>query len=169
MKLTYKKAKTSELNTALDLLRKAAEFLSEKKIDQWEYWTNPPADKLKWIKEGFKNGEFYFVSNDASSLIGMYRLSKEDLMYWGKQEKKARYIHSLVVLPEFSGKNIGFKIIEKIEQEMLTDCISFLRLDCNSTNERLCKYYVDLGFEKVGQKQMPLSLNNLYEKELHYC
>lgn len=169
MKLIYKKAKTTEIDTAFTLFSKAAESLAEKKIDQWSYWLNPPADKIKWVKDGFKNNEFYFVRNEQSQLIGMYRLMKADLLYWGKQEKKARYIHSLVVLKEFSGKNIGFKIIEKIEQEMLTDCISLLRLDCNATNERLCQYYIDLGFVKVGEKQMPLSLNNLYEKELHYC
>lgn len=169
MKLIYKKAKTNELEIALSLLKKASEVLAEKQIDQWGYWSNPPADKIKWVKDGFKNGEFYFVKNEELELIGMYRLMKEDLLYWGKQDRKARYIHSLVVLPKFSGNNIGYRIVEKIEQEMLTDCVSFLRLDCNSLNERLCKYYVDLGFEKVGEKQMPLSLNNLYEKELHYC
>ncbi len=169
MKLIYKKAKTNEIKIALEIFKKASEMLIDKSIDQWKYWSNPSADNIKWVKDGFKNGEFYFVRSEEFGLIGMYGLMKEDLLYWGKQAKKARYIHSFVVLPEFSGKNIGYKIIEKIEQEMLTDCVSILRVDCNSLNERLCKYCNDLGFEKVGEKQMLLSLNNLYEKELHYC
>ena len=166
MKLTYKRASPAEIETAFMMFGKAAENLAEKKVEQWQYWLNPPIEKITWVQDGFKNNEFYFIYTDDSTLVGMYRLMHEDLLYWGKQEIKARYIHSLVVLKEFSGKNIGGTIIKKIEQEMRIEHIPILRLDCDASNDRLCQYYIDLGFKKVGEKQMPLSLNNLYEKTL---
>lgn len=169
MTITFKKAKKTDINRAFDLFRQAAETMIEKKIDHWKYWVDPPVEKINWVKEGFKKNEFYFVENENKQLIGMFRLMEEDLLYWGKQEKKAKYIHSLVVLKEFTGHRIGNKIIEKVESLMLRDNLSILRLDCNADNERLCKYYTDLGFEKVGEVQMPLTKCNLYEKELHYC
>ncbi len=169
MYLTFKKAKKTEIDRAYALFKQSAETMIEKNIDHWHYWIDPPEDKQKWVKDGFKNQEFYFVENESSELVGMFRLMKEDLLYWGKQEKKAQYIHSLVVPNEFSGLKIGHKIIEKIENDMLRNNIHLLRLDCNASNEKLCKYYTDLGFEKVGEVQMPLQVCNLYEKELHYC
>ena len=169
MNLTFKKAKKTEIDCAFEFFKDAAETMIEKKIDHWQYWVNPPAEKIQWVKDGFKKNEFYFVENEASQRVGMFRLMEEDLLYWGKQAKKARYIHSLVVLNEFSGLKIGCKILQKVENGMLRDNISILRLDCNAANERLCKYYTDWGFVKVGEVQMPLQLCNLYEKELHYC
>ena len=169
MSIIFKKAKKTEIDTAFDLFRQAAETMIENEIDHWQYWVNPPEEKINWVKDGFKKNEFYFVENDSKQLVGMFRLMEEDLLYWGKQAKRAKYIHSLVVSNEFKGNRIGNKIIEKVESLMLRDNISILRLDCNANNERLCKYYTDLGFEKVGEVEMPLQKCNLYEKELHYC
>lgn len=42
--------------------------------------------------------------------------------------------------------------------------LSLLRPDCIASNQRLCAYYESMGFIKKVAKQMPHSLNNLYEK-----
>ena len=115
MKLLFRKAKLSEIDTALLLLKQAASFLQSKKVNQWDFWLQPPADKINWVKEGFKNGEYYFVENETTKLIGMYRLLAEDELYWGKQELDSYYIHSLVVKQEVSGMQFGSKILAKIE------------------------------------------------------
>ena len=96
----------------------------------------------------------------------MYRLCKEDLLYWGKQQEPAYYIHSLVTHPKFKGLKIGSYIIKQIEKSALENNISLIRLDCNAANSGLCQYYLDQGFTKVGEKQMKLSLNSLFEKRL---
>ncbi len=166
MSLTFRQAKSSELDTVLTLLKQAAEMLHDKKVDQWNFWLNPADEKITWIKEGFANNEFYFVENENGELAGMFRLLENDELYWGKQEKKARYIHSLVVERKFAGLQIGHSIIKKIEQQLVNEDIFKLRLDCNAGSPALCNYYEKLGFKKVGEKQMPHSLNNLYEKEL---
>jgi ribosomal protein S18 acetylase RimI-like enzyme len=165
MNFSIKPASVHQIPIALDLLKTAAQNLHSRKINQWSYWLNPPQEKMDWVKEGFQNKEFYFIYVDTH-LAGMFRLLENDELYWGKQQEKARYIHSLVIKKEFSGMQIGKKVIEQVKNEMKQNQIFILRLDCDSTNNELCSYYEKQGFIKVGEKEMPLSVNNLYEKKI---
>ncbi len=165
MHFATRKAISAEINIALSLLKSAACTLQQKGIDQWSIWLNPPAEKIKWVEEGFNQGEFYFILiNDQ--IAGMYRLLTADELYWGPQEDEARYIHSLVVLSEYAGQQIGRRVLEQLISESLEAGIPLFRLDCNAANKALCNYYEQLGFRQVGLKQMPHSLNCLYELQL---
>ena len=159
-------ANAEHLDTILKMLKESAQFLNSKNVDQWSYWLNPPEEKVIWLKEGLVNNEFYFIHNTEGTHMGMFRLLYEDQLYWGKQKEQAGYVHSLVVKNEFKGQNLGKKIMTQIEQDLVSRKINLLRLDCVANNEELCSYYTRLGFKKVGQVKMPLSLNNLYEKQL---
>jgi ribosomal protein S18 acetylase RimI-like enzyme len=165
LSFTTRQAGLAETTTALILLKSAAATLQQKGIDQWGIWLNPPADKIKWVEEGFANGEFYFILIE-NRVAGMYRLLTSDELYWGPQEVNARYIHSLVVLNEFSGQQIGRRVLEQQITAAREAGIPLFRLDCNAANKALCSYYEQLGFRQVGVKQMPHSLNCLYELEL---
>ncbi len=103
MELSHRKATPGQFETGLGMLRGAAEAIRAKGYDQWSIWLNPNKEKIQWVKEGFANGEFYLVENKQEQIIGMYRLSFEDLLYWGKMPDRAAYIHSLVVKKEFQG------------------------------------------------------------------
>ncbi|OIQ35210.1 MAG: hypothetical protein BM563_12010 [Bacteroidetes bacterium MedPE-SWsnd-G1] len=164
--MTFNQANKSDLTSIIQLLKNASIELEEKGIDQWKYWQNPPKEKIDWLKQGLLNNEFFFVTENER-VIGMFRLLYEDELYWGKQNDKAGYIHSLVIKNEFKGRAFGNKIVAKIETYLLNNQVSLLRLDCVSNNKGLCSYYEKLGFKKVGEVQMPLSLNNLYEKKLN--
>ncbi|KGL62759.1 N-acetyltransferase GCN5 [Polaribacter sp. Hel1_85] len=135
-------------------------------INHWQYWKNPPQEKIKWVEEGIQNNEFFFIDNLKGNNIGMVRILNEDLLYWGKQNEKAIYIHSLVIKEEYNGKGIGSKVLEKIASNAKNFNCKFLRLYADSKNRGLCSYYENIGYKKVGMKKLPLSINNLYEKEL---
>lgn len=169
MKLLFKPAKPEEIGIGLSFLKSAAELLRSKNIDQWNVWLNPAEENINWIREGFENQEFYFVENEQAIPVGMFRLAEQDPLYWGETNDKANYIHSLVINPEFSGNELGKKIIEQIEKRLIYNGIPLLRLDCNAKNKWLCAYYQNQGFVQTGQKQMPHGLNNLYEKVLIEC
>jgi ribosomal protein S18 acetylase RimI-like enzyme len=166
MKIHFRKVGKTEFNKILFLLKEAAEQLKSKEIDQWGIWLNPSDDKINWIKKGFDQEEFYFVETEDQEVAGMFRLSSEDLLYWGKNNDNAKYVHSLVVKKKFSGQQLGEKIIHQLEQNLINQHIDLFRLDCNAANKWLCKYYENLSFIKVGEIQMTHSLNNLYEKNL---
>jgi RimJ/RimL family protein N-acetyltransferase len=56
--------------------------------------------------------------------------------------------------------------LKQLINEASTRDIPLFRLDCNAANKALCAYYESLGFKQVGVKQIPHSLNNLYEMAL---
>ena len=169
MEIKFIQALSSELGDALYFFKLASQNLSDKNVDQWSYWVDPPEEKIKWVKEGFEKGEFFFVYDLKGTKIAMFRLLNTDTLYWGKKglEKSVRYIHSFVVLPAYSGrgkgKTIMFQIIDRLQQEN----VHKLRLDCDGANQRLCQYYENYGFIKVGEKTTNYSVNNLYEMSLN--
>ena len=169
MEIIFTPALNTELNVALNFFKLASRALGEKKVNQWKYWTDPPEEKGQWVREGFENGEFYFVSNTNGDKIAMFRLLKKDTLYWGKkgEEFNVRYVHSLVVPPQYSGKGIGKAVVHKIIEQLKAEKIHKFRLDCDSSNKRLCQYYESYGFVKVGLKTTKFSVNNLYEMSLN--
>ncbi|MBW2962956.1 GNAT family N-acetyltransferase [Mesonia aestuariivivens] len=158
--------KLKDLPTVLNLFKEAAERIHKMNIDHWQYWKNPPKEKIQWVKEGIKNKEFFFIEDTEGLLIGVVRILQEDLRYWGKQKEKASYIHSLVVQEKYNGKGMGTKIIHEIEKKAHYANTSYLRLDADAKNPKLCKYYENLGFEKAGIKELQLSTYQLYQKKI---
>ncbi len=166
MNLTFTQINPKDKNEVLTMFKEAAEKIAKMKIDHWQYWKNPPVEKIKWVEEGIKNNEFFSIKDPEEKTLGMVRILNEDLLYWGKQEEKAVYIHSLVIKEKFEGKGFGKIVLQKIENDAIKDGCAYLRLDADSKNQKLCGYYERNGFIKVGTKQLPLSKNNLYQKKL---
>lgn len=167
MELLFKTITHADLQFVLDMFKAAAEKIAEKNIDHWQYWKNPPQEKIQWVEAGLKNGEFVFIYTNKGQKIGMVRILNEDVLYWGVQEQKAKYVHSLAIQEAFNGKGFGKKVLQAIAEEAKQARCMFLRLDADSKNPKLCKYYEDMGFVKVGEKQLPLSVYNLYQKSLN--
>ncbi len=165
MEIKFIRALNTELDDALVFFKLASKSLAKKRVSQWSYWVDPPAEKINWVKEGFDNGEFFFVYGPDGNKIAMFRLLEKDTLYWDEKgiEKNTRYIHSLVVLPAYSGQGIGKALINKILDRLKQDKIKKIRLDCDGSNLRLCRYYEDYGFVKVGEKKTKYAVNNLYE------
>jgi ribosomal protein S18 acetylase RimI-like enzyme len=162
----HKLANIDEIEIAFKLLKDAAIWLKEKKIDYWQDWINPPDNFKNWIRNGFKNKEFFFVyTNDE--LIGMYRLQFSDDTFWGKQNKRAGYIHSFTTKRESYKKGFGYKILQEMETILKADNIEFLRLDCGINVKGLCQYYEKYGFVSVGETTIYGENLRLYEKKIN--
>jgi ribosomal protein S18 acetylase RimI-like enzyme len=168
MNIKFSRATPGELEEALEFFKLASQSLSEKNVSQWNYWTDPPADKIEWVKQGFDKGEFFFVYNESDDKIAMFRLLKNDSLYWEEKglEDNVRYVHSLVVPSVFAGLGIGKAVMLKIIEGLKTEGVKKFRLDCDGSNPRLCNYYESYGFEKVGEKTTNYAINNLYELSL---
>lgn len=167
MENKIKGCKPEDINIALDLLKKAAMWLRDKKIDYWQDWHNPPAVYVDWIKSGFEKGEFYFVYNSENILLGMYRLQYADEIFWGKRDDKSGYIHSFTTNRDFKGKHIGYSILRGIEKELSEKNIDYLRLDCPPNVKELCKYYENYGFQPRENVVVHGENLRLYEKKIN--
>ena len=166
MRFLLENAKSSDFEIAIELHQSAASTLAKKNISQWDYWMNPPQEKILWIKEGFNKKEFYLIKNSIGELTGMVRIMNKDMLYWGEMNDKAIYIHSLIIKEEFKGHKIGQKVINQIKVNAKNKGVNWMRLDCDSSNKKLCKYYENIGFQKAGVKQLNLGNYNLYQKYL---
>ncbi|MEQ6124983.1 GNAT family N-acetyltransferase [Pseudotenacibaculum sp. MALMAid0570] len=166
MNIQFKQIEIKDKQTVLNLFKETAEKIHKMNVDHWQYWKNPPQEKIQWVEKGIQNNEFFFINLEGDENIGMVRIMNEDFLYWGEQNKKAKYIHSLVIKETYNGKGIGSLVIDAIGKRALKNDCKYLRLDAVSNNISLCKYYEKLGFKKVGEKEMPLSINNLYQKKL---
>ena len=165
MKLRFKEAGTEELEEALAFFKAASLALREKNLSQWHYWDQPPEEKISWVRQGFEKREFFFVYDESDQKVGMFRLLDTDTLYWNDRglENNTRYVHSLVISRNKTGKGIGNCILQKLRDQLKKNGISKFRLDCDASNKRLCKYYEDFGFKKTGEKKTEYAVNNLYE------
>ncbi|NQX92641.1 MAG: GNAT family N-acetyltransferase [Flavobacteriales bacterium] len=166
MKLFFIPIRENHLDNVLLLFKETAEKINRKKVDHWQYWLNPPEEKINWVKQGIQNEEFFFIKGAQNEDIGMVRILDEDILYWGHQPDASKYVHSLVIREEFNGKGLGRKVLEEIEHLARLDHCTYLRLDSDSKNPKLCIYYESLGFKKVGVSKQSLSEYNLYQKEV---
>ena len=165
MNLDIQQAQINDLNTILALFKEAAERLKAKNINQWQHWLSPTEGYVQWVEKGIKNGEYYFTFKNGQ-LSGMFRLMFEDEEYWGKQDIKAGYVHSLMTRSGFEGQNIGSDVLKWVENELIKQNITHFRLDCRADNEKLCQYYISHGFVPVRQQVMPHYAVQLFEKLL---
>jgi GNAT superfamily N-acetyltransferase len=131
------------------LLKNAADWLQKKGIDYWQDWLSPPENFKDWIKQGFKEKQFFFVYED-NQLIGMFRLQWNDELFWGKQVDNSGYIHSLTVDRKHYGLGKGAMIIKEVENICRENHKNYLRLDCGVSVKRLCDYYKNQGFSSKG-------------------
>ncbi len=167
MNIRLREAHINELPVALKMFKQAATRIAKKKIDHWQYWHNPPEEKVHWVREGFLNKQFFFIENTAQETIGMIRIMNEDITYWGAKNDQALYVHSLVIAEGFKGLDIGKQVLGIVEYNALSKGCVCVRLDCSSDNLALCSYYEEYGFKKVGSTLLLDASFNLYEKRLH--
>ncbi len=166
MKLNLKQITIDDLPFVVEQFKEAAKKIAKLEIDHWQYWVDPPKEKVDWVIEGLEGLEFYYVQKEDGEQIGMLRIMDEDLIYWGPQADKARYVHSLAIKEKFNGKGLGKVVLDMVAKEAGREGCKYLRLDCDSKNSRLCNYYLGLGFEQVGQVKLEISTYNLYQKEV---
>lgn len=166
MQFTFRQIFPTDQPEVMAVFKRAAEKIHKKNVDHWQYWHNPPQEKLDWLEEGLRNKEYFFIENETGTRIGMVRILDEDQLYWGEQTEKAKYVHSLVVEDAYNGQGLGAKILEAIATQAKAQGCRYLRLDADARNPRLCRYYEALGFEHVGQKKLTISSYNLYQREL---
>jgi ribosomal protein S18 acetylase RimI-like enzyme len=138
--MEFTEVKITEIKKTLTILNLIALDLKSKNISQWTQWIKPKSSDIQWIEEKINNCCFFFIKEN-DSIIGMFSLSDSDEKYWGKQDEKSKYLHSLSILPEYKGKQLGEKVILKIKSELINSDYKYLRLDCISTNQVLKNYY----------------------------
>ncbi|MFE0700246.1 GNAT family N-acetyltransferase [Streptomyces sp. NPDC058872] len=136
----------SDLSRLLAFRTEAASWLSELGSDQW---SRPyPADKLLATIEA---GTVFMV-RDGEHTAGTITLTPdaEDGL-WSEEElsEPSMFVNKLTVAREYSGKNLGGRLLDWAGDRAYQSSAKWLRLDAWTTNTALQRYYLGQGFEHV--------------------
>ena len=165
MEISVRKADLSDALPIVKILTDAVQYKTAH--DDMSLGSEPFSERE--VRGLIKTASTYVVFiNDE--LVATFGLGWEDERIWGTQANSAGYVHRLAVKKNQHGHNIGGQIIEWIGTEVARHGHSYLRLDCDARNPKLCSYYEKHGFKKVGEKLIPSFKDyfaNLYEKPLN--
>jgi len=98
---------------------------------------------LYQAEKALNNGLLTVAAFDNDALVGMGRLVGDGIMYW--------YIQDVSVLPEYQGKGIGKKIIDKIIEHIDKNSIPETRV----TVGLIAAKDKELFYEKLGFIKRP--------------
>ncbi len=91
------------------------------------------------------------------------RQSEWDRHIFGEDmPRNSIYLHRLAVVPKYMGKGIGKEIVNWIEENCSIDK-EYLLLDCVASNERLNRFYIENGFDYLGETDR----HSKYQKKLN--
>jgi ribosomal protein S18 acetylase RimI-like enzyme len=153
---------SGEIDDAILIMNEVAKWCIESDLNMWKLEVLTREKLIKNITEenfciGKINGEA------AASMI----LQWYDPYFWPNlKENESGFIHKLCVRRKFAGMNLSKKMIDYAMNECRKKGISYLRLDTDGDNSKLCELYEGLGFIKVDTRKLRLKNYALYELKL---
>jgi ribosomal protein S18 acetylase RimI-like enzyme len=146
MKFELHTAQITHIGRMMELYEEARRWHAEMSVSQW------PLFELERVLDDIDNKRL-FVIKAGQCVLGGVTVTDEDVLIWG-DDLPALYIHRLVVARDFKGQNIGSMIVEHVERMAIKRRKLILRLDCWADNDRLKRYYEQLGFKQVRDVAM---------------
>jgi ribosomal protein S18 acetylase RimI-like enzyme len=155
-------ARKNDLVTISKILTDATKHKNKYQDRTWgdEAWSEQE------VKGMMREGDTYLLRL-GSETVGTLMLLWEDDQSWDDQPPVAGYLHKLAIKDGFHGQDLGSQAIELALSKVIEKNRSFLRLDCEESNQTLCQYYENHGFHKVGSKTFTSKSNYtaaLYER-----
>jgi ribosomal protein S18 acetylase RimI-like enzyme len=161
-------ADQEDIAAVIAILAESSAWLRAKGILQW-----PDRFPEAVISGAMDSGDLY-VAMERNEIVATVTLQWRDPSFWGERNDAA-FVHRLAVRRSHAG--IGQRLLRWAANQARSRDRSYLCLDCLSSNERLRRYYEDLGFRRVkeisGPSNHPHSAAHgawsavLYEKALY--
>lgn len=162
------KAKLSDYERIIDILKDGRNQLAEKGIDQWQGdYPNP-----QHVKEDVKNGFAYLVHSDDDETVGTFTiLPAPDHAYdeldgdWLLDTDKYLTIHRVAIHSDHAGQGYASKLFKAVIDHVKNhrDDIDSLRIDTHEDNHAMQHLITKSGFKRVG------TLHGVYRpKEISY-
>ncbi len=163
--MTFTKATRSDIPKLITIFNSATEYKLSKDDNSWgsEPWSENEVGEL------VDKDSTYLVEIDGVPAATV-TLTSEDGTW--QDPALANYVKRLAVVGNLHGRGIGSEILAWAEARTLEDGKHLLRLDCDSANSNLCKYYENQGFslvrtvEKKYAKNGASTVTALFEKQL---
>jgi GNAT superfamily N-acetyltransferase len=162
---TIKLAAYEDSSKIINLLKQVAQWIKEKKINQWRFLLEGNQDEE--IKQDILNGKTYIVLKDNEMVATFTLLSEQsewDRHLWGDDHSsKSEYLHRLAVSSPYRKRGMGKSILNWVQNNV--SGTEYLKLDCVAENRKLNDFYTNNGFELVGLTDG----HNKYQKLIKNC
>ena len=142
MNYNIKIAKIDDTSLIVELLNCVTLNLHKKNINQWTYPWN-----INEIEDEINKKHIYIFTKELK-IIGTFSLKDIDENFIFIKSSGI-YLYRIAILPEYQGKNIGKEIIN-YACEYSKHLNKLLYLDCWAGNEKLRKFYTEVGFDFSG-------------------
>lgn len=146
----------------------AAERLRMMQLDQWQKpWPSAEGEDER-LRRGMEAGTTWIVraSSDTVATFVIDTFCDPRLWTESEQSEPALYIHRFIVRRDYSGIELGAKLMALIEAWAAHDGYRWLRVDVWTTNRDLQEYYRDLGFEYVRTIDSDYPSGALFQREV---
>lgn len=117
----------------------------------------------EWLLERFATGEVYLAWRDSVA-VGTFSLQPADALFWGATPPDALYLHGLAIRRAVAGSGIGQQLVRWSEARVHAVGRQYLRLDCQSGNPSIRRYYEQQGFVDRGEVVVRARRFRLLEK-----
>jgi GNAT superfamily N-acetyltransferase len=150
-------ATPDQLDILVAFRDEAAEWLASRGIDQWQQpW--PTEDLMvEGILRNVRAGETFIIWDDGTpaATITVNRWAKPELWTPEEAAEPALYAHKVTVARAYAGQGLGAELLDWAGTRAANGGAIWLRIDVWTTNERLQKYYLGLGFIHVRTVDLP--------------
>lgn len=155
--LIVERAAPADRADIVSLLDEAATWLQAKGIDQWK-----PGRFTEEVTTAIAAGELY-LARRSGAVVGCFRLARSDpdaSRLWAEplanlSSARVLYLSRLAVSRAAARDSLGRRLLDEAMRIAASAGIESVRLDCWAGNLRLRQYYLDAGFEHLGDFQAP--------------
>jgi ribosomal protein S18 acetylase RimI-like enzyme len=149
--LSIRVAAGDDARAVLRLRDDLAAWMVQRRIDLWQ----PGEMPLTWVEHSIAQGWFHTVWKQGE-LVGSVTVAWQEPFVWGASDTPAGYIHMLMVDRAYAGNGVGRSILGWAEGQIAASGRRLARLDCATSNGRLCGYYEQAGYVAVGRRRFRL-------------
>ena len=141
------KALPADIPQIMQLLQKRIDWMDEMDLYQWNKTHYLDCYPAEYFAEKIRT-EAVFVARDGGEITAVMALFSADPR-WEDDGTTAFYVHHLATDPRCPG--LGRTMLEYAEQVARSHGRQALRLDSQLVNQKLSRYYENLGYRPVGE------------------
>ncbi len=138
----------NDIATTFQLFDHAIAYQKRKGYQQW------PKFSRELIETEIKEKRHWKIIDD-DKIACVFSVMYNDPVIWGEMDKDPSvYLHRIAVNPEFKGKKIMTVIKQWALDHAKANRKKYLRMDTWGENENIRNYYINCGFNYIGQQQL---------------
>lgn len=161
----------TDLDKAIEVLRDASRFMSDtgKSVSKW--WSLENLNK-EFLLQHTKPDEWFvaLIDGKPASCVVLQQndINKEDWSHVaeGKHEDSL-YVHWLATHRDFAGQNASKILMDYAEELARKKGLSLVRLDVDSSNDKLREIYDKLDYKHILDKDEGYRTTSFYQKEVN--